>query len=99
MAEYAYEGENGEGAYELLYNYDPKVVNKAYSEKVGGDSSAACYRNFTPEVQTRVNTLWEELKSDIDVSPTIIIICVAIVGALVAGVVVAGIKKKYRNNY
>ena len=60
---------------------------------------ATYYENLTPEKLALINELWEELKSDIDVSPTIIIICVAIVGALVAGVVVAGIKKKYRNNY
>ena len=62
MGEYAYEGENGEGAYELLYNYAPADVNRAYAEKLGKDTSAACYNSFTPEVQNRVNTLWEELK-------------------------------------
>jgi spermidine/putrescine-binding protein len=61
MNEYAYEGENGESAYDLLYNNTPAVVNKSYNEKIG-DDEAACYRNFTPEIQSRVNTLWENLK-------------------------------------
>ena len=62
IGEYAYEGENGEGAYELLYNYAPEDVNKAYADKLGKETDAACYNSFTPEVQNRVNTLWEELK-------------------------------------
>ena len=62
MSEYAYEGEDGKGAYELLYEYDPADVNRAYAEKLGKDTSCACYNSFTPNVQNRVNTLWEELK-------------------------------------
>ena len=61
LAEYSYEGENGENAYDLLYGMTPAVVNKNYNE-LYNDPNAACYRNFTPEVQSRVNTLWENLK-------------------------------------
>ena len=62
MEEYAYEGENGENAYDLLYNYTPDSVNSYYNSLFPGISDPACYRSFTPEVQTQVNTLWEDLK-------------------------------------
>ena len=62
MGEYAYEGENGEGAYDLLYNNTPDVVNKAYNELFPDKIDPACYRSFNPDIQARVNTLWEDLK-------------------------------------
>ena len=62
MGEYAYEGENGDGAYELLYNYMPDDVNAEYNAKFPQKKDPACYRTFETEIQTRVNTLWEELK-------------------------------------
>ncbi len=61
MDEYSYEGEDGETAYDLLYNKTPDKVNAAYNEKFGSDG-AACYRTFQPDIQSRVNTLWENLK-------------------------------------
>ena len=61
MEDYSYEGENGESAYDLLYATLPADVNASYNELFGSDD-AACYRNFTPEIQSRVNTLWENLK-------------------------------------
>ena len=64
-----------------------------------GAVEATYYENLTPEKLVLINTLWEELKSDIDVSPTIIIICVAIVGSLAAGAIFFGIRKRYRNKY
>ncbi len=60
MEEYAYEGENGETAYDLLYAISPSEVNAEYNKVYGDD--ATCYKNFTPEIQSRVNTLWENLK-------------------------------------
>ena len=60
---------------------------------------ATYYKNLTPERLATINSLWEELKSDIDVSPTIIIICIAIVALLVFAAAFFGIRKKYRNNY
>ncbi len=60
MNEYAYEGEGGETAYDLLYNRLPSEVNSSYNAIYGED--ATCYHSFTPAVQSRVNTLWENLK-------------------------------------
>ena len=61
--------------------------------------NATYYENLTPEKLVLINTLWEELKSDIDVSPVIIIICAVIISTLSAGGIFFGIRKKYRNNY
>jgi len=62
MAEWEYVGENGENAYDLLYNLDPNDVNEAYNALFPDKASPACYRNFDKTIQTRVNTLWEDLK-------------------------------------
>ncbi len=73
-----------EGAYDLMYD---DSVKSTY------------YENLTTEKLALINTLWEELKSDIDVSPTIITLCVVIVTALVGFALFFGLRKKHRNNY
>ncbi|MBR2343190.1 MAG: ABC transporter substrate-binding protein [Clostridia bacterium] len=50
----------GEFAIDLLYGYSPDEVNASYNAIYGKDAS--CYHNFTPDIQSRVNTLWENLK-------------------------------------
>jgi hypothetical protein len=77
-----------------------EIKDDAFEKMYALDSvHATYYENLTSQKLVLINELWEELKSDIDVSPTIIIICLAIVGALVAAVVFFGIRKRYRNNY
>jgi spermidine/putrescine transport system substrate-binding protein len=75
-----------EGAFDLMYDKEA-LANATY------------YKNLTPEKLALINTLWEELKSDIDVSPVIIIICVAIIGVIGIGGLLLGLRKRYRNNY
>ena len=60
---------------------------------------ATAYANLSPEKLIMLNNLWEELKSDIKISPAIIIICIAIVVCLAGSALFFGIRKKYRNNY
>ena len=74
------------GAYKLMY--DENALK-----------SATSYKNLTPEKLALINNLWEELKSDIDVSPVIIIICAVIIGTLAAGGIFLGFRKRFRNNY
>ena len=62
MNEYSYVDENGNGAYELLYDKDPAEVNAYYNSLFNEVDEPACYRSFDPTVQTYVNTLWENLK-------------------------------------
>ena len=84
MNEYAYEGENGETAYDLLYNYTPDSVNETYNALFPNVKDPACYRSFKPEVQAQVNTLWEDLKisgsTELWVHITSITIVVALIG-------------------
>ncbi|MBE6537329.1 MAG: spermidine/putrescine ABC transporter substrate-binding protein [Ruminococcaceae bacterium] len=84
MSDYAYEGDNGENAYDLLYNYTPDSVNAYYNSLFPDVNAPACYRSFTPEVQTQVNTLWENLKisgsTELWVHITSITIVVALLG-------------------
>ena len=63
------------------------------------DVQATAYANLSPEKLIMLNNLWEELKSDIKISPVIIIMCVVIVAALAGTAIFFGIRKRYRNNY
>ncbi len=74
-----------EGGYDLMY--DTENVN------------ALLYKNLSGERLAMVNNLWEELKSDIEVSPTIYIICAVIIGSMVFFSVFFAVRKKKRNNY
>lgn len=81
----AYMAEIKEDAYDKIYD----------TENV----DSAPYKNLSDKTLAMVNNLWEELKSDIDVSPTIYIICTSIVGSLVFFGVFLGVRKKKRNKY
>ena len=98
MAEYSYEGPNGESAYDLLYGRTPSVVNAKYNALIG-DSNAACYRSFSPEIQARVNTLWENLKLADATEPWVHISAIAIVSAVAALAVYNFIIKKKRSRF
>ena len=74
------------GAFELMYNAEAL-------------ETATYYKNLTPEKLALINTLWEDLKSDIDVSPVIYIICAVIVVSLLAFGIFFAARKKFRNNY
>lgn len=100
MSEYAYEGQNGEGAYELLYGHNPDEVNAEYNALFPDVKSPACYKNFTPEIQTKVNTLWEDLKIAGSVEPWIHVSTIVIISAvIVLAVYTFYVKKKRSRHY
>lgn len=100
MAEYAYEGQNGENAYDLLYSNDPDEVNAKYNALFPNVKSPACYKSFTPEIQTKVNTLWEDLKIAGSVELWIHISTIVIVSSVVVlAVYTLYIKKKRSRHY
>ena len=74
-----------EGAFDLMYDT--------------ADVDATPYKNLSDKRLAMVNNLWEELKSDIDVSPTIYIICAAIIVTMVFFVIFFALRKKKRNSY
>ena len=86
----------GEDACEILYGtegHNPLDVNEAYNEKYG----TTCYKNFTPEIQSRVNTLWENLKLADSTELWIHLLSGGIVIAIVALAVYTTYVKKKRS--
>ena len=84
-------------AYELLYGIQPNVLNASYNAAVGKEKDAACYRNFTPEIQARVNTLWENLKISGSTELWVHISCFVIVGAVLTFAIYTTYTKKKRS--
>lgn len=100
MEEYAYEGENGETAYDLLYNYTPDSVNEYYNSLFPDVTAPACYRSFSTEVQAQVNTLWENLKISGSTELWVHITSITLVVAIVAyAAYITYIKKKRSRDY
>ena len=87
------------GSEAILYGkdgVDPLDVNKAYNEKYG----TTCYKNFTPEIQSRVNTLWENLKLADSTELWVHVLSIGIVVAVVTlAVYTTYIKKKRSRTY
>ena len=85
---------------EEYIEYMSEIKEDAYEKIYALDRvTATYYKNMTPEKIALINDLWEDLKSDIEVSPTIYILCAAIIGTLVVIGTALGIRKKVRNNY
>ncbi len=74
-----------DGGYELMYGTDAVQTSS--------------YENLDAETLILINTLWEELKSDISVGLPIYIICGVILVILIGGGTCLGIRKKKRDNY
>ena len=80
--------------------YMSEIKEDAYEKMYGTDGvNATAYVNLTNEKLALINELWEELKSDIDVSPTIYVMCTVIVVSLVSFSVFFAVRKKIRNRY
>ena len=73
-----------EGGYDLMY--DDSVT-------------ATYYVNLSTEKLALINQLWEELKSDIDISTGIYITCAMILAILIGLAVFFAIRKRIRNIY
>lgn len=100
MEEYSYGGDNGETAYDLLYDNDPNTVNAYYNSLYSNIKDPACFRNFTPEIQARVNTLWEDLKISGSTELWVHITSIAIVvGVVVLAAYSIYVKKKRSRFY
>ena len=100
MEEYSYVGDNGETAYDLLYDNDPNTVNAYYNSLYSNIKDPACFRNFTPEIQARVNTLWEDLKISGSTELWVHITSIAIVvGVVVLAAYSIYVKKKRSRFY
>ena len=80
--------------------YMNSIKDDAYEKMyMTDDIQTQAYANLPGEQLAMINTLWEELKSDISVSPTIYIICATIITCLAGFGIFFGVRKKIRNNY
>ena len=80
-----YMGEIKEDAYEKMYDT--------------GSVATSTYRNLTGDKLLLINTLWEELKSDVTVSGAIYVMCGIILAVLIACAVASYVKKAYRRKF
>ena len=80
-----YMGEIKEDAYEKMYATD--------------EVKTSTYKNLSGEKLILINQLWEELKSDIEISAGIYAICAVIIAVLLTLVIYFGIRNKIRDNY
>jgi spermidine/putrescine transport system substrate-binding protein len=80
--------------------YMAEIKDDAYEKMYGTeDVKATAYVNLTPDKLALINNLWEELKSDIDVSPTIYVLCGVIIASLSGIGIFLWVRKRIRNNY
>ncbi len=85
---------------EEYIEYMSEIKDDAYEKMYDTENvKATSYMNLTPEKLALINSLWEELKSDIDVSPTIYIICAIIIACLVTMFIFFAVRKRIRNKY
>ena len=80
-----YMNEIKEGGFDLMYDTDSIPTSS--------------YRNLSGEKLLLINTLWEELKSDISVSAGIYVICGVIVATLAGFGIFFAVRKKKRDIY
>ena len=74
-----------DGGFDLMYDTD--------------NVHATAYENLTPEKLALLNQLWEELKSDIDISTGIYVICGVIIAVMAGFGVYFAVRRKIRNIY
>lgn len=80
--------------------YMADIKDDAYEKMYSTENVyATAYVNLTEEKLALINELWEELKSDIDVSPTIYVLCTVIVAFLLGMGIFFAVRKRIRNNY
>ena len=70
---------------------------KMYDEE--SIQTATYYVNLTEDKLALINSLWEELKSDIDIGVGIYVLCIVIVVALAVSLTFFALRKRYRDNY
>ena len=83
---------------EEYIEYMAEIKEDAYEKMYGTDSvSTSTYRNLSAEKILLLNTLWEELKSDIDISTGIYVICGIIIATLLSFGIYFIVRNKRRN--
>ena len=77
-----------------------EIKEDAYEKMYATDSvKTSTYENLSGEKLILINQLWEELKSDIEISTGIYVICGVILAVLLSLGAYFGVRNKIRNNY
>ncbi len=80
--------------------YMNDIKDDGYEKMYGTENvKATPYKNLPGDQLALINNLWEELKSDIKISPTIYVICTVIVVTLISLGIFFAVRKRIRNNY
>ncbi len=81
-------------------DYMNSIKDNGYELMYGTDSvQTSSYKNLDAESLLRINNLWEELKSDMDVSFAIYVICGVILAVLIGGGTFLALRKRIRDRY
>lgn len=85
---------------EEYIEYMGEIKDDAYEKMYDTDSvKTSTYQNLSGEKLILINQLWEELKSDIQISTGIYVICGIILAVLVSLFTYFGIRNRIRDNY
>ncbi|MGM9643342.1 MAG: PotD/PotF family extracellular solute-binding protein [Eubacteriales bacterium] len=85
---------------EEYIEYMGEIKDDAYEKMYDTESvQTSTYKNLSGEKLMLINQLWEELKSDIEISTGIYVICGVIIATLIFLGAYFGIRKRIRNNY
>ena len=85
---------------EEYIEYMGEIKEDAYEKMYATDSvKTSTYENLSGEKLILINQLWEELKSDIEISAGIYAICGVIIAVLLTLVIYFGVRNKIRDNY
>ncbi len=85
---------------EEYIEYMCEIKEDAYEKMYATDSvKTSTYENLSGEKLILINQLWEELKSDIEISAGIYAICGVIIAVLLSLGIYFGIRNRIRDNY
>ncbi len=85
---------------EEYIEYMGEIKEDAYEKMYATDSvKTSTYENLSGDKLILINQLWEELKSDIEISTGIYVICGVILAVLLSLGAYFGVRNKIRNNY
>ena len=85
---------------EEYIEYMSEIKEDAYEKMYDTTSvTTSTYKNLSGDKLLLINQLWEELKSDIEISTGIYVICGIIIVALLSLGAFFGLRKRIRNNY
>ncbi|MBQ1194822.1 MAG: spermidine/putrescine ABC transporter substrate-binding protein [Clostridia bacterium] len=85
---------------EEYIDYMGEIKEDAYEKMYATDSvKTSTYENLSGEKLILINQLWEELKSDIEISAGIYAICGVIIAVLLSLGIYFGVRKRIRDNY